>query len=203
MCAWWTGQPVYGSNPVSKFVRENFAWLKNLVDAHEITLAGITADAAEINILDGATITTAQLNNVTLLAGVTAESLAQIKSMRITYNNTGVGSGNLTVSSNYNGETVGATAIVASYDGVAWNITAAAAACRFTLKDAAITGTIKAVLAVIPVFYPHFDMSASVVGATIVFAPTLLISGNQSTTNVLSLLNSAGGGVWDVLYIAY
>jgi len=64
MCAWWTGQPSYGSNPVSKYVRENFAWLKTLVDAHEVKLGPITADAGEVNILDGALVTTGELNTL-------------------------------------------------------------------------------------------------------------------------------------------
>jgi hypothetical protein len=53
--AWWTGQPSYGSNPVSKFVRENFAWLKALIDTHDILLSGLTATPTEINtVCDGA-----------------------------------------------------------------------------------------------------------------------------------------------------
>ena len=46
--AWWTGQPVYGSNPVSKFIRENFAYLKTYVDY--ITNSGVTtADLAAVH----------------------------------------------------------------------------------------------------------------------------------------------------------
>lgn len=71
MCAWWAGQPVYGSNAVSKYVRENLEYLKTYTDllanagvslADLQTLAGVTANAGEINILDGATLTTAELN---------------------------------------------------------------------------------------------------------------------------------------------
>jgi hypothetical protein len=56
--AWWSGQPVYGSNPVSKFVRENFAHLKTYVDyiinsgvnqADFTKLHAITVSAATIN----------------------------------------------------------------------------------------------------------------------------------------------------------
>jgi hypothetical protein len=46
--AWWTGQPVYGSNPVSKFIRENFAYLKTYVDY--IVNSGVTtADLAAVH----------------------------------------------------------------------------------------------------------------------------------------------------------
>ena len=46
--AWWAGQPTYGSNPVSKFVRENFAYLKTYVDY--IVNSGVTtADLAAVH----------------------------------------------------------------------------------------------------------------------------------------------------------
>jgi hypothetical protein len=48
MCAWWTGQPVYGSNPASKFVRENFAYLKALTDL--LSLSAVTqADLTKLH----------------------------------------------------------------------------------------------------------------------------------------------------------
>ena len=47
MCAWWANQPAYGSNPTSKFVRENFAWLKPYADI--IANSGITQ--AQMNAL--------------------------------------------------------------------------------------------------------------------------------------------------------
>jgi hypothetical protein len=58
MCAWWTGQPVYGSNPASKFVRENFAYLKGLTDLLSLSavsqadltkLHAIAATAAQVD----------------------------------------------------------------------------------------------------------------------------------------------------------
>jgi len=48
MCAWWTGQPIYGSNPASKFVRENFAYLKALTDL--LSLSAVTqADLTKLH----------------------------------------------------------------------------------------------------------------------------------------------------------
>jgi len=50
MCAWWTGQPVYGSNPVSRWVRENLEYLKTYVDY--IVNSGVTtADLAAVHAL--------------------------------------------------------------------------------------------------------------------------------------------------------
>lgn len=63
MCAWWTGQPIYGSNPTSKFIRENFAYLKTRADLVDL----ITANPGEINAAcDGATAKNAHTHADTL-----------------------------------------------------------------------------------------------------------------------------------------
>jgi len=65
MCAWWTGQPVYGSNPASKFVRENFAYLKGLVDL----LSNSAVSQADLTKLHAIAATAAQVDrNVSLPA---------------------------------------------------------------------------------------------------------------------------------------
>jgi len=62
MCAWWTGQPVYGSNPASKFVRENFAWIKALIDQHEIIIGGSGVTQADMTKLHTIAATAAQVD---------------------------------------------------------------------------------------------------------------------------------------------
>jgi hypothetical protein len=58
MCAWWSGQPVFGSGPVSKFVRENFTYIKPLIDL----LSGSAVSQADLTKLHAIAATAAQVN---------------------------------------------------------------------------------------------------------------------------------------------
>ena len=61
MCAWWTGQPIYGSNPASKFVRENFAYIKPLIDL--LSGSAVTqADLTKLHAITASAYTIDRLN---------------------------------------------------------------------------------------------------------------------------------------------
>lgn len=208
MCAWWTGQPVYGSSPASKFVRENFAWLKTLVDAHEVSLTGITADAAEINTLDGSGITNADLVKLHAILRTANEMniVGSLKSARLVWTATSAIAANLSLQSIYNGDIVAPTAISSGFSDANFTISGGGTpGSVITISDAAIAGTLRAVYMGIARGSQSdlisLDSLVAQVGNTIVITTGNNTSGPNMFSTIWGLTYKRI--IWEILYSAY
>jgi hypothetical protein len=128
------------------------------------------------------------------------------KSMRLVWVATSATTANISLESQYNGDVVGSTSVTsAGYNGTNFTISGSTTpGSVITIKDAAIAGTVQAVLSVTPrtdYIYSDVDTVGSVVGATIV----LTMGANTSSPNMFSGIwgTTCKRAVWDIIYMAY
>jgi hypothetical protein len=167
-------------------------------------LSGITASVAEVNILDGATLTVAELNILTGVVATPAQitAAAHLKCMKFIWSATSATQANLSVISQYNGDTVGSvTVTTAGYDGTYFYTSAGGTPGSTTkIKDAAISGTIQGILFAVGICANYQVMAYTTVSISgsdiLIYTPSFNLFSDIWT-------NRGQTVTWNIFYTAY